>query len=100
MTFDEIAAKTEGFTSIDLVSLFKELRIKMIRRLVDGIKVGEDALDRSQLEKLELDRDNFEQLFAEFRPSLNKNDVRKIESDYKSFQTRGTDVAAQKTTLQ
>jgi transitional endoplasmic reticulum ATPase len=66
---EKIAATTHGFTGSDIAALAREAALATLRRLLPTLKLEEKAIPPEALEKLVVERADFEQALKEVQPS-------------------------------
>ncbi len=67
---DALASKTHGFVGADLESLAKEAAMNVLRRLLPDLKLDEEQeIPQEALEKMIIEREDFEEALKVVRPS-------------------------------
>lgn len=66
---EKIAAGTHGYTGSDIAALAKEAALAALRRVMPTLNLEEKTIPREVLEKLTVDRSDFEQGLKEVQPS-------------------------------
>jgi transitional endoplasmic reticulum ATPase len=66
---ENIAANTHGYTGSDIAALAREAALATLRRFLPSLNLEEKTIPREKLEKLTVERDDFEQALKEVQPS-------------------------------
>ncbi|PIN99301.1 MAG: AAA family ATPase [Candidatus Diapherotrites archaeon CG10_big_fil_rev_8_21_14_0_10_31_34] len=66
---DALANKTHGFVGADLEALAKESAMKALRRYLPDINLEDEKIDAKLLEKMEVNKQDFEDALKEAQPS-------------------------------
>lgn len=69
VSLKNIASKTHGYVGADIASLVRETGMSALRRYLPEINVDEEEVDPELLEKMYVERNDFENAFKEVIPS-------------------------------
>lgn len=85
VTFEQLAARTEGYSGADITMICRDASLMAMRRMIAGLTAEEiKSLSKEQMDR-PVSAQDFEEVLRRVQPSVNKADIKKHEEWMSEF---------------